>query len=55
MMILNLIKNDFFKSFIDFKNIFNIKILKCYKTVLNIEDLQKIIAFLFLVSPQYFI
>ena len=34
-------KNDFFKSFIDIKNIMNINILKCYKTVLKIKDLKK--------------
>ena len=34
-------KNDFFKSFIDIKNIFNLSILKCYKTVLKIKSLGK--------------
>ena len=34
-------KSDFFKSFVDVKNIFNIGILKCYKTVLKIKSLKK--------------
>ena len=34
-------KNDFFKSFIDVKNIFNFNILKCYKTVLKLKKLRK--------------
>ena len=34
-------KNDFFKSFTDIKNIFNIEILKCYNTILNLEELKK--------------
>ena len=42
-------KNEFFKSFIDIKNIFNIKILKCYKTVLKIKELYKNYGF-FIVS-----
>ena len=42
-------KNDFFKSFIDIKNIFNIDILKCYKTVLKISELKKNYGF-FIVS-----
>ena len=32
-------KNDYFKSFIDVKNIFNLNIVKCYKTVLKIKYL----------------
>ena len=32
-------KNEFFKSFVDIKNLININILKCYKIVLNIKDL----------------
>ena len=32
-------KKDFFKSFIDIKNILNINIMKCYKTVLQINSL----------------
>ena len=34
-------KKDYFKSFIDVKNIFNLNIIKCYKTVLKIKSLQK--------------
>ena len=34
-------KKDYFKSFIDVKNIFNLNIMKCYKTVLKIKSLQK--------------
>ena len=34
-------KKDYFKSFIDVKNIFNLIIMKCYKTVLKIKSLQK--------------
>ena len=34
-------KKDFFKNFIDFKNIANISILKCLKTVLKIKELLK--------------
>ena len=33
-------KNEFYKSFIDIKNIANINILKCYKIVLNIKELS---------------
>ena len=33
-------KNEFFKSFIDIKNIFNLQILKCYKTILKIKELK---------------
>ena len=32
-------KNEFFKSFIDIKNIANINIIKCYKIVLNSKNL----------------
>ena len=32
-------KKDYFKSFIDVKNIFNLNIMKCYKTVLRINSL----------------
>ena len=42
-------KNDFFKSFIDIKNIFNMNILKCYKTVFKIKELKKNYGF-FIVS-----
>ena len=34
-------KKDFLKSFIDIKNIFNIKIIKCHRTVLKIKTLMK--------------
>ena len=34
-------KNDFFKSFTDIENIFNINIMKCYKTVLKVKNLVK--------------
>ena len=34
-------KNDFLKSFADIKNILNLNIIKCYKTVLNIKRLMK--------------
>ena len=34
-------KNDFLKSFTDIKNIFNLNILKCYKTVLKLKSLTK--------------
>ena len=39
-------KKDYFKSFIDVKNIFNLNIMKCYKTVLKIKSLQKNYGFL---------
>ena len=32
-------KNEFFKSFIDIKNIANINVMKCYKIVLNLKNL----------------
>ena len=32
-------KKDYFKSFIDIKNIFNLNIMKCYKTVLRLKSL----------------
>ena len=34
-------KNDFFKNFIDIKNLLNIKMLKCYKKVLKFKELKK--------------
>ena len=40
-------KNDFFKSFIDVKNIFNMNILKCYKTVFKVKELKKNYGFFF--------
>ena len=42
-------KNDFFKSFIDIKNIANLNILECYKIVLVIKSLIKNFGF-FIVS-----
>jgi len=44
-----LVMLDFFKSFIDIKNIFNINILKCYKAVFKIIELKKNYGF-FIVS-----
>ena len=43
-------KKDFFKSFTDVKNIFNINILKCYKTVLKIKSLKKNYGFYIIAS-----
>ena len=34
-------KKDFLKNFIDIKNIANLSILKCYKTVLKIKSISK--------------
>ena len=34
-------KNDFFKSFTDIYNIFNLKIMKCYEIVLKVKNLLK--------------
>ena len=50
-------KKDFLKSFIDFKNIFNFNIMKCYKTVFRIKSLLKNYGFfiLFLIIILYFI
>ena len=39
-------KKDFFKSFIDLNNIFNIKIMKCYKIVLKVKNLKQNYGFL---------
>ena len=39
-------KNDFFKSFTDIKNIMNIEVMKCYKTVLKLKELKKNYGFL---------
>ena len=33
-------KDDFFKSFTDIKNMFNLNILKCYKTVLKLKSFR---------------
>ena len=43
-------KNDFFKSFTDIKNIFNVNIIKCYKTVFKIKRLIKNYGFYFACS-----
>ena len=50
-------KKEFLKSFIDFKNIFNFNIMKCYKTVFKIKSLLKNYGFfiLFLIIILYFI
>ena len=32
-------KNDFFKNFVDINNVFNIQIMKCYRTLLKIKKL----------------
>ena len=42
-------KKDFFKSFIDIKNMFNLNIMKCYKTVLKIKELRNNYGF-FIIS-----
>ena len=34
-------KNDLYKSFIEIKNVMNLNVMKCYKTVLKINDLLK--------------
>ena len=52
-------KNEFFKSFTDINNIFNINILKCHKTVLKIKELKNnygffIISFFFIGISLYF-
>ena len=39
-------KNEFFKSFIDIKNMFNLNIIKCYKIVFKIKRLIKNHGFL---------
>ena len=39
-------KNEFFKSFTDINNILNIKIMKCYKTVLHLNNLLNNYGFL---------
>ena len=43
-------KNEFFKSFTDIKNIANIDIIKCYKIVLNINNLIQNFGFCIMVS-----
>ena len=43
-------KNDFLKSFTDIKNMLNINIIKCYKTVLKIKKLMKNYGFFIVVS-----
>ena len=47
-------KNDFFKSFTDIENIFNIIILKCYRTVIKIKGLMKNYGFFIIVSVIVF-
>ena len=42
-------KNDFLKSFIDMKNIMNLNVLKCYKTVFLFKSLIKNLGF-FIIS-----
>ena len=42
-------KKEFFKNFIDINNIFNIKILKCYKIVFKIKELKNNYGF-FIIS-----
>ena len=50
-------KNDFFKNFIDLKNIANFAILKCYNIILEIKDLIRNYGFLIISSivSLYFI
>ena len=50
-------KKDFYKNFIDIKNIANINILKCYKTVLKLKNLLKNYGFfiMFFILILYFI
>ena len=50
-------KKNFFKSFIDIKNIANLNLMKCYKTVLKIKNLIKNYGFfiMFLIMILYFI
>ena len=43
-------KKDFFKSFADVKNIFNVKIMKCYGIVLIIKSLKRNICFYIIAS-----
>ena len=43
-------KKDFFKSFIDIKNLFNFNVLKCFKTVMKIKELMKNFGFFFISS-----
>ena len=47
-------KNDFFKSFVDIKNIFNINIMKCYKTVLKIKSIKRNYGFYIIASIVLF-
>ena len=50
-------KKEFFKSFTDINNIFNIKIMKCYKTVLKIKYLLNNYGFFIVgfINVLYFI
>ena len=43
-------KNEFFKSFIDIKNIFNFNIMKCFETVYNMKSLNKNYGFYMIAS-----
>ena len=43
-------KKDFFKSFIDVKNIINLNVMKCYKTVLKLNSLINNYGFFILCS-----
>ena len=41
-------KKDFFKSFIDIKNMINFNVMKCFKSVMKIKDLMKNYGFFFI-------
>ena len=41
-------KKDFFKSFIDIKNMLNFSVMKCFKYVMKIKDLMKNYGFFFI-------
>ena len=46
---INIDKNKFFKSFTDINNIINYKIMKCYKNLLNIENIKRSFGSLILI------
>ena len=50
-------KKDFFKSFIDIKNMLNFSVMKCFKYVMKIKDLMKNYGFFFIsfIMILYFI
>jgi hypothetical protein len=48
-------KKEFFKNFIDIKNLANLSVLKCYKTVLKIKRLFKTMDVLLCQLFYYFI